>query len=118
MTTFPSCEAPLDLREYHGCCIFAPRHSGSHFDGLYYWETGRPFDHQGAGARAAKVLGLVQRRRRRRTELVVESSQRRSWAGVPAPGTPPPSVRTSRGEAQSGLSAPSGRGPRVPFASS
>ena len=50
MTTFASCDAPLELGEYHGCCIFTPRHGGSHFDGLYYWETGRPFDPQEAGA--------------------------------------------------------------------
>jgi hypothetical protein len=74
MTTFTSCDAHLDLGEYHERCIFSPGHNGSHFDGLYYWETGKPSERRGAGARAAKVLGLVRRRRLRCTELVVEFS--------------------------------------------
>jgi hypothetical protein len=70
--TFTSCDAHLDLGDYQGGCIFSPRHGGPHFDGLYYWETGKPMARQEAGERAARVLGLVRRRRPRRAELVVE----------------------------------------------
>jgi hypothetical protein len=81
MITFTSCDAHLDLGDYHGCCIFSPRHGGSHLDGLYYWETGAPYARQEVGERAAKVLGLVRRRRPCRNEVVVEFSQSRSRRG-------------------------------------
>jgi hypothetical protein len=81
MITFASCDAHLDLGEYHGCCIFSPRHGGSHLDGLYYWETGKPSERQVAGERAAKVLGLVRRRQPRRGEVVVEFPPSRRWRG-------------------------------------
>jgi hypothetical protein len=81
MITFASCDARLDFGEYHGRCIFSPRHSDAHFDGLYYWETGKPSERQVAGARAAKVLGLVRRRRPRRAEVVVEFSLSSRWRG-------------------------------------
>jgi hypothetical protein len=76
MITFASCDAHLGFGDYHGRCIFSPRHSDAHFDGLYYWETGKPSERQVAGARAATVLGLV---RRRRAEVVVELSPSRRW---------------------------------------
>jgi hypothetical protein len=82
MITFTSCDAHLDLGDYHGSCILSPRHTGSHLDGLYYWETGKPFERQGAGARAAKVLGLARRRRPRRAEVVVEFSASRRWPAL------------------------------------
>ncbi len=81
MITFASCDAHLDLGDYNGCCIFAPRHSDAHFDGLYYWETGKPAERQVAGARAAKVLGLVRRCRPRRAEVVIEFSHSRRRRG-------------------------------------
>jgi hypothetical protein len=48
--TFASCDAHLDFGDYDGRCIFSPRHSDTHFDGLYYWETGKPSERQVAGA--------------------------------------------------------------------
>ncbi len=75
MVTFVSCDAYLDLGGYHGSCILTARHGGSHYDGLYYWEAGKPSAVQMAGERAAKVLGLVRRRRSRRAEVVVEFSE-------------------------------------------
>ena len=64
MITFVSCDARLDINDYHECCVLSPRHGGSHYDGLYYWETGKPSERQVAGERAARVLGLGWPRRR------------------------------------------------------
>ncbi|MGO9660435.1 MAG: hypothetical protein ACLQVK_07285 [Acidimicrobiales bacterium] len=58
MITFVSCDARLDVSDYHERCVLSPRHSGPHYDGLYHWETGRPSERQDAGERAARVLGL------------------------------------------------------------
>jgi hypothetical protein len=81
MITFASCDAHLDFGDYDGRCILSPRHSDAHFDGLYYWETGKPSERQVAGARAAKVLGLVRRRQPRRAEVVIKFSPSRRWRG-------------------------------------
>ena len=64
MITFVSCDARLDVSDYHEGCVLSPRHSGSHYGGLFYWETGRPSERQEAGERAANVLGLGWPRRR------------------------------------------------------
>jgi hypothetical protein len=77
MITAASCKAHLDSGGYHGNCIFSPRHRGSHFDGLVYWEPKSSPELQTAGERAAEVLGLVRRRRAGRPELVVEFSEGR-----------------------------------------
>ena len=99
MITDVSCGARLDLSGYHECCIFSPGHSGSHYDGLYYWETGNPSERQAAGERAAEVLGLVRRRRSHRAEVLPERSRRLGvgrkgllWSG-PAPNRPAVGLR-------------------------
>ena len=59
MITSVSCDARLDFSDYHEGCVLPPRHSGSHYGGLYYWETGGPPSARRPGNGRLTCLGLA-----------------------------------------------------------